>query len=232
MAILPLVIKLFCMIKWRKISRTFVWGNGESSQVLKPIDLLIEPGEFVAILGRSGSGKSTVLSIMGLLDSATSGDYELFGDNVADLDSDARASIRNRKFGFIFQQFLLISQISVYDNVALPLSYGDSRDMKAKVDFALSSVGMLEYSKLMPYQLSGGQQQRVAIARAIVANPPIIFADEPTGSLDSVSASQVMDIFSRLNTQLGTTIIMVTHDEGWAGLSSRIIRFEDGKIKG
>lgn len=219
------------MIEWHGVTKKFTWGEGQSFQALNPCDLKIKRNEFVAILGRSGSGKSTALSILGLLDSATSGVYKLFGQDVSNLGSDDRAILRNEKFGFIFQQFMLIKQIRVFDNVALPLFYAGVKDVNAKVEAAISSVGISDLVDLHPSQLSGGQQQRVAIARAIVTNPPIILADEPTGSLDSENSAQIIKIFQKLNKEFGTTIVMVTHDGGWANSCSRIIRFADGYVQ-
>ena len=193
------------------------------SHALKSIDLTINAGDYVSISGPSGCGKSTLLSILGLLDMPTSGEYFIEGVNVTELSLDEAAEIRNSKIGFIFQSFNLIDELTVFDNVALPLKYHakmpTKQEIKQRVDNCLEQVGMAHRSSHRPNQLSGGQQQRVAIARALIANPAILLVDEPTGNLDSKSGDQVMEVLAQLNRD-GTTICMVTHDPRYANFSS------------
>ncbi|MBR1825455.1 MAG: ABC transporter ATP-binding protein [Alphaproteobacteria bacterium] len=206
--------------------------DGFDLEILKGIDLEINAGEFVAIMGPSGSGKSTLMNILGCLDTPTSGSYILDGVNVENLSADELATIRNRKIGFVFQGFNLLSRTSAMENVELPMVYAgvddDERLQKAKD--ALISVGLGERLYHQPNQLSGGQQQRVAIARAIVNNAPIIFADEPTGNLDTKMSVEIMQLFSKLNADLKRTIILVTHEEDIALYAKRIIKIVDGEI--
>jgi putative ABC transport system ATP-binding protein len=201
-------------------------------KVLKGINLKIENGEFVAIMGHSGSGKSTMMNILGCLDQPTSGQYFLDGKDVSKLNSDELAAIRNEKIGFVFQGFNLLSRTTAMENVELPMVYASigqaERGMRAAE--ALRTVGLGERMDHMPNQLSGGQQQRVAIARAIVNNAPIVFADEPTGNLDTKTSIEVMNLFTKLNKEHGYTIILVTHEEDVAAYSKRIIRLVDGEI--
>ena len=206
--------------------------DGFDLEILKGIDLTIEAGEFVAIMGPSGSGKSTLMNILGCLDTPTSGNYLLDGENVENLSSDDLATIRNRKIGFVFQGFNLLSRTSAIENVELPMIYAGIGDeeRKQKAQAALTSVGLGERLHHQPNQLSGGQQQRVAIARAIVNNAPIIFADEPTGNLDTKMSVEIMQLFSKLNTELKRTIILVTHEEDIALYAKRIIKIVDGEI--
>ena len=199
---------------------------------LNKVNLHISKGEFVAIMGPSGCGKSTLLNIMGLLDLPTTGTISIDGQLAAELNSDKLAAFRNQKLGFIFQSYHLINDLTVLDNVELPLLYrkgvsGSERRRKAVE--ALGKVGLSARTKHYPNQLSGGQRQRVAIARAIVGNPEVILADEPTGNLDSVMGDEVMNIMLHLNKAEGTTIVMVTHDESMAKKAGRIIRFFDGQ---
>lgn len=206
--------------------------DGFDLEILKGIDLTIEAGEFVAIMGPSGSGKSTLMNILGCLDTPTSGSYMLDGENVENLDSDELATIRNRKIGFVFQGFNLLSRTSAIENVELPMIYagiGDAERLQKAQD-ALLSVGLGERMYHQPNQLSGGQQQRVAIARAIVNNAPIIFADEPTGNLDTKMSVEIMQLFSKLNSEAKRTIILVTHEEDIALYAKRIIKIVDGEI--
>jgi putative ABC transport system ATP-binding protein len=206
--------------------------DGFDLEILKGIDLEINAGEFVAIMGPSGSGKSTLMNILGCLDTPTSGSYLLEGENVENLSADELATIRNRKIGFVFQGFNLLSRTSAIENVELPMVYagiGDAERRK-KAEAALTKVGLAERMYHQPNQLSGGQQQRVAIARAIVNDAPIIFADEPTGNLDTKMSVEIMQLFSNLNTDLKRTIILVTHEEDIALYAKRIIKIVDGEI--
>lgn len=206
--------------------------DGFNLKILKGISLQIEKGEFVAIMGPSGSGKSTLMNILGCLDKPSSGHYVLDGKNVEKLGSDELAAIRNQKIGFVFQGFNLLSRTSAIENVELPMVYAgvpdDERHERAMQ--ALKSVGLKERMYHQPNQLSGGQQQRVAIARAVVNNAPIIFADEPTGNLDTKMSVEIMDLFTKLNKEMGRTIILVTHEEDIARYAERIIRIVDGEI--
>lgn len=206
--------------------------DGFDLEILKGIDLKIESGEFVAIMGPSGSGKSTLMNILGCLDTPTSGEYLLDGQNVENLDSDRLAEIRNKKIGFVFQGFNLLSRTSAMENVELPMVYSGINDAerRRKATQALQNVGLGERMFHMPNQLSGGQQQRVAIARAIVNEAPIIFADEPTGNLDTKMSVEIMQLFSKLNRDLKRTIILVTHEEDIALYAKRIIKIVDGEI--
>jgi len=207
--------------------------DGFDLEILKGVNLKIESGEFVAIMGPSGSGKSTLMNILGCLDTPSSGQYLLDGQNVENLDSDELADIRNRKIGFVFQGFNLLSRTTAIENVELPMIYsglGD-KERRQKAQDALKSVGLEERMYHQPNQLSGGQQQRVAIARAIVNEAPIIFADEPTGNLDTKMSVEIMNLFSKLNNELKRTIILVTHEEDIALYAKRIIKIVDGEIK-
>jgi len=201
------------------------------THALADIHLHIDKGEFVAIAGPSGCGKSTLLAILGLLDSPTGGEYKLNGKPVSTLGISDRTRIRNREIGFIFQSFNLIGDLTVYENVELPLTYRGmgSAERKQKVQAALERVGMTQRSKHYPAQLSGGQQQRVAVARALVGDPLILLADEPTGNLDSKNGDAVMDLLRELH-QNGATICMVTHDPHYAGVADRTIHLFDGAI--
>jgi len=210
-----------------------IYDSGEIQvEALKGIDLRIEPGELVAIMGASGSGKSTMLNILGCLDHATSGDYFLDGIHVNDLAPDQLADIRNRKIGFIFQGFNLLSRTSAFENVELPLLYSrhlEGQDLEALTRRALERVGLADRMHHFPNQLSGGQQQRVAIARALVNQPAMVLADEPTGNLDTRTSIEILATFQELNRQ-GITIILVTHEHDIADYSRRIIEFRDGRI--
>ncbi len=204
----------------------------QTIDVLKGINLSISPGEMVAIIGASGSGKSTLMNIIGLLDSPTSGFYQLQGHNVAGLSDDARAEMRNQQIGFVFQQFNLLPRLTAEENVALPLAYAQvsSSSQKSRVSEALTSVNMHHFAHHRPSQLSGGQQQRVAIARALINQPSIILADEPTGALDSKTSAEVMQLFYQLHNQ-GSTVVIITHDPTVAEQCQRIIRISDGCIE-
>jgi putative ABC transport system ATP-binding protein len=198
---------------------------------LKGVDLEVRPGEFIAIMGPSGSGKSTFMNLLGCLDTPTVGDYFLAGDNVAHMDKDALALLRNRTLGFVFQGFNLLPRMSLQDNVALPLVYAgvDRQTRQAKARELLAKVGLGNYAESLPNRISGGQQQRVAIARALVNAPRLILADEPTGNLDSHTSEEIMRLFGELNAE-GITIVLVTHEPDIAGHCKRQVRFRDGQI--
>ena len=206
--------------------------DGFNLQIPKKISLEIENGEFVAIMGPSGSGKSTLMNILGCLDKPTSGHYVLDGRNVEKLSSDELAEIRNQKIGFVFQGFNLLARTTALENVALPMVYANvvAEEREKRAREALRQVGLERRMYHQPNQLSGGQQQRVAIARAVVNNAPIIFADEPTGNLDTKMSVEIMDLFTRLNRELKRTIILVTHEEDIARYAGRIIKIVDGEI--
>ena len=197
---------------------------------LNNISLNVGQGEFLSIMGPSGCGKSTLLNIMGLIDEPSEGRVQVAGQQIADYNSKATARFRNEHLGFIFQSFHLINDLSVLDNVELPLLYRKvgSKERRQLAEEALEQVGLKNRMRHFPSQLSGGQKQRVAIARAIVGRPDIILADEPTGNLDSVMGNEVMDILLRLNETAGTTIVMVTHDERMAKRTHRLVRLFDG----
>src|SRR5580692_7959695 len=218
------------LISMKDIERVFYTDEVET-HALSGIDLEIRKGEYVSIEGPSGSGKSTLLSIIGLLDSPTQGQYLLKRETVENLGLSERATVRNREIGFIFQSFNLIGDLTVYENVELPLTYRSMSgpECKQRVRQALERVGMSHRMKHYPSQLSGGQQQRVAVARALAGRPSILLADEPTGNLDSVNGEQVMGLLSELH-QEGATICMVTHDPRYARCADRTITLFDGRI--
>jgi putative ABC transport system ATP-binding protein len=198
---------------------------------LKGVNLDIQVGEFLAIMGPSGSGKSTFMNLLGCLDTPTTGDYFLAGNNVAHMDKDALAILRNRTLGFVFQGFNLLPRMSLQDNVALPLVYAgfDKAARRAKACELLGKVGLGQYAESLPNRISGGQQQRVAIARALVNEPRLILADEPTGNLDSHTSEEIMRLFEELNAE-GITIVLVTHEPDIAAHAKRQVRFLDGEI--
>jgi putative ABC transport system ATP-binding protein len=218
------------VITLKDITKVFYTDEVET-HALGGIHLQINAGEFVAIGGPSGCGKSTLLSILGLLDTATGGEYILNNQPVANLNLGERSRIRNREIGFIFQSFNLIGDLSVYENVELPLTYRGmpSAERKQRVQAALERVGMAHRAKHLPSQLSGGQQQRVAVARALVGKPSILLADEPTGNLDSKNGDAVMDLLHELH-EGGATICMVTHDPRFARYADRTVHLFDGQI--
>ncbi len=218
------------LLKLESVNKVFLTDEVET-HALANIHLEIENGEFVSIAGPSGCGKSTLLSILGLLDSPSDGNYWLNGKSVENLSLSERARIRNREVGFIFQSFNLIGDLSVYENVELPLTYRGmpSVERKQRVNEALERVGMAHRAKHLPSQLSGGQQQRVAVARAIVGQPLILMADEPTGNLDSKNGEAVMELMRELH-QGGATICMVTHDTRFSRFADRTIHLFDGTI--
>lgn len=219
------------LIELKNIKKSYPL-DGFELKILKGISLKIEQGEFVAIMGPSGSGKSTLMNILGCLDKPTSGKYILAGREVESLDKDELAEIRNQNLGFVFQGFNLLSRTSAIENVELPMVYGKIpvEERKKRAEEALAKVGLKDRMYHQPNQLSGGQQQRVAIARAVVNDAPIIFADEPTGNLDTKMSVEIMDLFKKLNQEAKRTIILVTHEEEVAKYAKRIIRIVDGEI--
>ena len=210
-----------------------IYGEGLESEVraLDGVSLDIEKGEFVAVVGQSGSGKSTMMNVLGCLDSPTRGTYHLDGVDVLELSDKQLSRIRNKQIGFIFQQYNLIQNLTVLENVELPLIYQgiDPIDRRELAMQALARVGLADRAQHKPTQMSGGQQQRVAIARAISTRPPIIMADEPTGALDSRTGHEVLGFLQQLNKE-GSTVILITHDNGIAATARRIVRIADGKI--
>ncbi len=218
------------LIRLEGVGKVFRDGS-LATRALSDIDLEIAPGEYVAVAGPSGCGKTTLLSLLGLLDRPSQGTYLLHGRATAQLSAGERARIRNRQIGFIFQSFNLIGDLSVGDNVALPLKYGGVRrgERRRRAAEALDRVGMIDRAEQFPAQLSGGQQQRVAVARAIVGRPPLLLADEPTGNLDSANGAAVIELIRELHVE-GAAVVMVTHDPRYAGLADREIHLFDGRI--
>jgi putative ABC transport system ATP-binding protein len=213
---------------------TKVYGHGEGEvRALRGIDLRIDAGEFVAVMGPSGSGKSTCMNILGCLDTPTSGTYKFLGVPVGTMNADQRALLRRNYLGFVFQGFNLLSRTTALENVELPLIYRHvpKEQRRALARKALQEVGLAGREEHVPSQLSGGQQQRVAIARAIVTQPQVLFADEPTGNLDTATSIEIMKLLTSLNEQRGITIAMVTHEPDIAAWTRRIIRFRDGLIE-
>ena len=220
------------VIQLDHIHKIYTMGDVEV-HALRGVSLEIRQGEFVAIMGASGSGKSTMMNIIGCLDRATRGTYNLDGEDVSQLSKDERADIRCQKIGFVFQGFNLLSRTSALENVELPMLYlgVDSATRHQRAMEALAAVGLAGREQNHPNQLSGGQQQRVAVARSLVNNPALILADEPTGNLDSRTSVEVMEIFQRLNRERGITLVLVTHEHDIAEYADRIVVFKDGKIK-
>ncbi len=218
------------MIKTEKLTRIFTTDEMETS-ALNQVDVEIKEGEFAAVMGPSGCGKSTLLNILGLLDSLNGGSYVFNGTEVAKLNERQRSNFRKGNIGFVFQNFNLIDELSVYENVELPLLYLNmkSSEMKKKVMEILERMDIAHRSKHFPLQLSGGQQQRVAVSRAVVTNPKLILADEPTGNLDSKNGEEVMNILKDLN-KSGSTIVMVTHSPSHAKMAHRTINLFDGQV--
>lgn len=219
------------MISLSHISKKYQVGD-EAQQVLFDVDLHIQDAECLAIVGPSGSGKSTLMNIMGLLDTATTGRYQLDDHDVSSLSENQAADIRNQKIGFVFQQFHLLPRMKVIDNVMLPLTYRamSPSTMQQQALSLLEQVGIADKAQVYPTQLSGGQQQRVAIARALVTQPQLILADEPTGALDSQTSSQIIDLFFSLQQQQGATLVVITHDVQVAEICPRQIHIKDGRL--
>ena len=220
------------VIQLDHIHKVYTMGDVEV-HALRGVSLTIRQGEFVAIMGASGSGKSTMMNILGCLDRPTRGTYILDGEDVSQLSKDERADIRCQKIGFVFQGFNLLSRTSALENVELPMLYlgVDAATRHQRAIEALTAVGLAGLEQNHPNQLSGGQQQRVAVARSLVNNPALILADEPTGNLDSRTSVEVMEIFQRLNRERGITLVLVTHETDISEYADRVIFFKDGKIK-
>lgn len=219
------------ILKLTDICKDYMQGK-EPVRVLKNINLEVEQGDYIAIMGPSGSGKSTLMNIIGCLDVPTSGEYELNGNNLRNLKDDDLADMRNKYIGFVFQSFYLMPKMEAVDNVALPLLYADVplKERRQRAEEALKAVGLEERIHFLPNQMSGGQCQRVAIARAVVGKPKLLLADEPTGALDTASGEQVMEIFSELNRQ-GITIVMITHEPSIAACANKVYHIRDGVLK-
>jgi putative ABC transport system ATP-binding protein len=213
---------------------TKTYGHGDAAfQALRGVDLKIEKGEFVAVMGPSGSGKSTLMNLLGCLDTPTSGEYLYQGVPVQTLNAEQRSLLRRHALGFIFQGFNLLARTSAIDNVELPLLYRGvpKRERRERAAEALVSVGLPTKMRNTPAELSGGQQQRVAIARAVVTQPSTLFADEPTGNLDTSTTSEIMELLTRLNEEQGITVVMVTHEDDVAAFARRTVRVKDGLIE-
>jgi putative ABC transport system ATP-binding protein len=222
------------VISVKNLVKTYVVGEVEV-RALRGVNLDVQRGEFLAVTGPSGSGKSTFMHIAGCLDRPTSGQYFLDGHDVSRMSRDELAAVRNRKIGFVFQGFNLLSRTTALDNVELPLLYGGGAGLKAaerhrRAMEVLKAVGLEHRADHHPNQLSGGQQQRVAIARSLINNPSILLADEPTGNLDTRTSIEVMDIFQRLNTERGITVLLITHEHDIAEYGTRIVQFRDGQV--
>lgn len=221
------------LIELKDIHKTYVMGDIKLP-VLKGITLSVEKGDMVALTGASGSGKSTLMNILGCLDRPTSGEYWLDGEEISKLSNDGRADVRNRKIGFVFQNFNLLPRTSALENVIMPLGYTAShlseKQMVERGQLMLERVGLADRMDHEPSRLSGGQQQRVAIARALVNNPRILFADEPTGNLDTKMSDEILRIFNEINASEGVTIVLVTHEMDVANSAKRIVRLVDGEI--
>ncbi len=219
------------MIKMQKLCKSFQRPGEALLEVLQDVDFHVDKGEFVAIVGPSGSGKTTLMNILGLLDRPDTGNYELDNQSVAQLSPGQRARVRNEAIGFVFQQFHLLPRTTAAENVELPLLYSthSDADIRRKAREALCRVGLEDRLTHYPSELSGGQQQRVAIARAIVNDPAVVLADEPTGNLDQKSGRQIINLFSDLNRN-GSTILLITHDEAIASSASRVVRIDDGQL--
>jgi putative ABC transport system ATP-binding protein len=217
------------LIEIRDVTKVYRMGEIEV-HALRGVSLQIFPGEMLSIMGPSGSGKSSLMNILGALDVPTSGTYLLGGEDVSQMDEDSLADVRNRKIGFVFQQFNLLPRTTALANVELPLIYADADNIRARCVAALERVGLSDRLHHKPNEMSGGQQQRVAIARALVNEPMLILADEPTGNLDSKSGEEIMRVFQDLNEERGITIALVTHEHDIADHTRRIVRLQDGLI--
>jgi putative ABC transport system ATP-binding protein len=218
------------VISLQDVSKTYRMGDIEV-HALRRVSLEVPRGEFMAVMGQSGSGKSTMMNILGCLDVASSGRYRLDGVDVRELEESTLARVRNRKIGFVFQSFNLIPRTSALANVELPLAYAGvgRRERRARAEAALDAVGLASRMRHLPSEMSGGQQQRVAVARAIASNPSLILADEPTGNLDSEATEEVMGIFERLNAE-GRTVVLITHEPEVAGHCRRVVKLRDGRV--
>jgi len=218
------------VIEARDLKKNYIMGEIEVN-ALRGVSFTVNRGEVISIMGPSGSGKSTMMNTLGCLDRPSSGEYILDGESVAQMDDDQLASVRNRKIGFVFQSFNLLSRLTALGNVELPLRYaGLTEGRRQRAQQALEAVGLKDRMGHRPYELSGGQQQRVAVARALVNNPAIIMADEPTGNLDSKVGKEIMTLLLNLNKDLGTTLVIVTHDPRIAEQTQRVIHLRDGEL--
>ncbi|MEP6895280.1 MAG: ABC transporter ATP-binding protein [Chloroflexota bacterium] len=219
------------VIEARDLVKTYRMGEFDV-RALRGVSLKIRRGEVVSIMGPSGSGKSTIMNTLGCLDRPTSGEYILDGESVGQMNDDQLASVRNRKVGFVFQSFNLLSRLTALGNVELPLRYsGITEGRRERARAALEAVGLSDRMSHRPYELSGGQQQRVAVARSLVNDPAIVMADEPTGNLDSKVGKEIMNLLLNLNKERGTTLIIVTHDAAIAEQTQRVIRLRDGELE-
>jgi putative ABC transport system ATP-binding protein len=221
------------IVRVEGLRKTYRLGDVEV-HALRGVDLEIERGSFVAVIGASGSGKSTFMNLLGLLDHPTAGRYVLDGEDVSELDRDERALVRNHKLGFVFQSFNLLARTNALENVQLPLLYGDRSlapgEAEEHAQALLAAVGLGDRAHHLPSQLSGGQQQRVAIARALVNEPQLLLADEPTGNLDTRTSMEIMEILQRLNGERGLTVVLVTHEADIAEYAGRVVAFRDGRV--
>lgn len=220
------------VIRMENIIKTYYQGKPNELEILHGIDLTVNQGEFVSIVGESGSGKSTLMNIIGVLDRQTAGNYYLEGQDVNSMTDEVRSAVRNRRIGFVFQNFNLLPRANALKNVMVPLMYGEERmkNQKERAMEMLAMVGMEERAMHRPNELSGGQKQRVAIARAMINDPAIILADEPTGALDSKTGHMVMDLFHKLHEEQGKTIVLITHSQELAAETQRIVTLLDGEI--
>ena len=218
------------LLELRNINKDYMQGK-EPVHILKNINLTVEQGEYIAIMGPSGSGKTTLMNLMGCLDTPTSGEYFFLGENVAEADENRLTQIRNTMVGFVFQSFYLLPKLNARDNVALPLLYAgvSKKERVARAEELLEGLGLADRMDFMPNQLSGGQQQRVAIARAMAGRPRVLFADEPTGALDTASGEQIMSLFSSIN-KGGASIVMITHEQSIADHADKIYYIRDGVL--
>jgi putative ABC transport system ATP-binding protein len=215
----------------RLVDVSKIYGSGDATvHAVDDVSLAVNEGDFLAVMGPSGSGKSTLMHILGCLDVPTTGEYRFAGEDVSRMNERELASIRNRRIGFVFQQFHLLSSMTAWRNVELPLLYRTARDRKQMALNALAQVGLSDRVQHRPNELSGGQQQRVAIARALVTDPTMILADEPTGNLDSRASREVLDILSGLH-RSGHTIVLITHDSNVAGVAERVVEMADGRLR-